>query len=74
MLRIVNLPVLSQECYNQPNCTGDSVAVLVSIAKECCVGTNDGMSFADENGTCIVSQCIGNLLKLFFDTDSSTLT
>ena len=50
--------VLSQQCYNQPNCAG--IAVAVSTAKECCIETNDGMSVAADNGTCIVSQCVGN--------------
>ena len=51
--------VLSQQCYNQPNCTGDVVSG-VTTAKECCVGTDDGMSFGVSGGSCTVSQCIGN--------------
>ena len=51
--------VLSQQCYNQPNCAGDVVSGPTT-AEECCVGTDDGMSFGVSGGTCTVSQCIGN--------------
>ena len=52
--------VLSQRCYLQSDCaSGDSFAV--SSAKECCVETDNGMSYADDTGTCIISQCIGKL-------------
>ena len=51
--------VLSQQCYNRPNCVGDVLSVPTT-AKECCVETDDGMSFGDSSGTCTVSQCIGN--------------
>ena len=54
--------VLSQQCYNQPNCTGD-VVPGPTTAEECCVGTDDGMSFGDSGGTCTVSQCVGNEYK-----------
>ena len=53
--------MLSQQCYNQPNCVGD-VVLGPTTAKECCVGTDDGMSFGDSSGTCTVSQCIGNMV------------
>ena len=39
------LTVFSQQCYNQPNCAGDVIPGQTT-AKECCVGTDDGMSFA----------------------------
>ena len=51
--------VLSQRCYNQTNCAGD-VVPGPTTAEECCVGTDDGMSFGVSGGTCTVSQCIGN--------------
>ena len=52
--------VLSQQqCYNEPNCAGD-VVPGPTTAEECCVGTDDGMSFGDSGGTCTASQCIGN--------------
>ena len=50
--------VLSQQCYNQPNCAGDVVSGATT-AEECCVGTDDGMSFEDSGGTCTVTQCVG---------------
>ena len=50
---------LPQQCYNQPNCAGDVVSGPTT-AEECCVGTDDGMSFGVSGGTCTVSQCIGN--------------
>ena len=52
--------VLSQQCYLQANCTSGA-SFAVSSAEECCVGTDNGMSYADENGTCIISECIGKL-------------
>ena len=27
--------------------------------KDCCVGTDDGQSYTDSNGSCVVPQCIG---------------
>ena len=30
-----------------------------TTALECCVGTDDGMSFQDGSGTCTKSQCVG---------------
>ena len=48
--------VLSQECFPQPNCVGSSFTV--SSARECCAGTEEGMSYS-EGGTCTVTQCIG---------------
>ena len=57
--------VLSQQCYNQPNCTED-VVPGPTTAEECCVGTDDGMSFGYSGGTCTVSQCIGNW-NMFID-------
>ena len=50
--------VLSQQCYNQPNCVGD-VVPGPTTAEECCVATDDGMSFGVSSGNCPVSQCIG---------------
>ena len=50
--------VISQQCYRQPNCTGDQFEV--SSARQCCVRRDDGMSYEDDSGTCIISQCIGN--------------
>ena len=51
--------VLSQQCYTQPNCVEDVVSGPTT-AEECCVGTDDGMSFGVSGRMCTVSQCIGN--------------
>ena len=51
--------VLSQHCYLQSNCTSGAL-FAVSSAKECCE-TDNGMSYADDNGTCIITECIGKL-------------
>ena len=48
---------LSQQCYSESGCAG--VPFAVNSAKECCVGTDNGHSYADGNGTCIISQCTG---------------
>ena len=53
------ISVLSQQCYNRPNCAGD-VVPEPTTAEECCVGTDEGMSYGISGGTCTVSQCIGN--------------
>ena len=50
---------VSQTCYSQANCTGDVVEAPGPTVKDCCVGANDGQSFADSSGTCIEDQCVG---------------
>ena len=45
----------SQLCYNSTDCTGARVAA--TDERNCCVGTDDGLSFHD-GSTC--SLCIGN--------------
>ena len=52
---------LSQNCYSEPNCQGDLVQPgVVVTARDCCVGTDEGMSFSRDNGTtCTLFQCIG---------------
>ena len=50
---------VSQVCYSQPGCTGDTVTAPGSSARDCCAGTDDGQSYSDVNGVCFVSQCIG---------------
>ena len=35
----------------------------MTTAEECCVRTDDGMSFEDSGGSCTVSQCIGNVYE-----------
>ena len=51
--------VFSQECFPQPNCVGSSFTM--SSARECCAGTEEGMSFS-EGGTCTFTQCIGEIM------------
>ena len=57
--RFPPLAGVSQTCYSQADCTGDVVEVPGLTVKDCCVGTNDGQSFADSSGTCIEDQCVG---------------
>ena len=45
----------SSQCYNSTDCTGARVAA--TDEHNCCVGTDDGLSFHD-GSTC--SLCIGN--------------
>ena len=49
--------VLSQQCYNEPNCAGDVVSGPTT-AEECYVGTDDGMSFGVSGGTCKLIYCL----------------
>ena len=69
--------VLSQQCYLQSNCTSGA-SFAVRSAEECCVGTDNGMSYADDNGTCIISECIGkrawkSVLCVLMITHSATV-
>ena len=57
---------VSQMCYSQANCTGVVVEAPGLTVKDCCVGTNDGQSFADSSGTCIEDQCVGKRIYLMF--------
>ena len=54
---------VSQTCYSQADCTGDVVEAPGLTIKDCCVGTNDGQSFADSSGTCIEDQCVGKRIS-----------
>ena len=56
---------VSQICYSQADCTGDIVEAPGLTIKDCCVGTNNGQSFADNNGTCIEDQCVGKRIRMF---------
>ena len=47
------------QCYTGTDCTGNVVSA--SNQKDCCVGTNDGLSFSDGS---ICSICIGMRLAL----------
>ena len=42
------------QCYNSTGCTGSLVGAVDQ--RDCCVGTNDGLSFSD-GGIC--ANCIG---------------
>ena len=68
---------VSQICYSQADCTGDVVEAPGLTIKDCCVGTNDGQSFADSSGTCIEDQCVGKRMRfpylMFIATSHSTV-
>lgn len=49
----------SQLCYSERDCAGDTFAA--ATAKDCCVGTDEGLSFSADGVTCTVAQCIGKL-------------
>ena len=60
MLDALYISMLSElegfsQCFTSNDCTGDQVPA--SNQRECCVGTNTGLSFTDNDGTC--SACIG---------------
>ena len=55
---------VSQTCYSQADCTGDVVEAPGLTIKDCCVGTNNGQSFADSSGTCIEDQCVGKRMPI----------
>ena len=46
----------AHECYYLPDCQGESFPV--ENARECCVGTEDGVSYSHDSD-CTVRQCIG---------------
>ena len=51
-----------QLCYSQPNCVAGSEIETPEVnptPKDCCVRTNNGQSYADSGGNCIVPQCVG---------------
>ena len=50
---------ISQLCYDGTECTGEEF--VVASARECCVETDIGKSFSDDAGSCIVTECIGNI-------------
>ena len=43
-------------CYSNPYCTGARITAGSASAKDCCVGTNDGLSYRTP-GNC--RKCIG---------------
>ena len=52
----------SQQCYSQPNCeAGSEIGTPADgpTPRDCCIGTNEGQSYADSGGNCIVEQCVG---------------
>ena len=64
--RLSSLAGVSQTCYLQADCTGDVVEAPGLTVKDCCVGTNDGQSFADSSGTCIEDQCVGKRIRFLY--------
>ena len=59
----------AHECYYLPDCQGESFPV--ENARECCVGTEDGVSYS-QDGDCTIRQCIGN--KIIFAPVFNTIT
>lgn len=59
LLYFSNHAGLSQLCYSDRDCAGDSFAA--ATAKDCCVETDDGLSFSLDGVTCTVAECIGKL-------------
>ena len=49
------VPGFSQ-CYSSSSCTGSTIAAV--SARDCCVGTDDGLSFSN-GGSC--TACVGGL-------------
>ena len=49
----------AQVCYSEPSCAGGIIEAPGPTVKDCCVGTNDGQSYADSSGTCVEDQCVG---------------
>ena len=55
---------LAEVCYSSTSCTGE-VVVGPRTARECCVGTDDGHSYA-VNGVCTVVECRGIVITLLY--------
>ena len=58
----INIAGFSQQCYSQPNCEAGfeiETPADTPTARDCCVGTNEGQSYADSGGNCTVPQCVG---------------
>ena len=50
--------VFCQECFTEPGCAGPTVDGPTN-SRECCAGTETGMSYGFGPGNCEVEQCIG---------------
>ena len=56
---------LSQQCYSAPNCVaGTEIAAGSSTPNDSCAGTNEGQSYANSGGSCVVGQCIVDIILL----------
>ena len=74
-IQLENNAGFSPQCYSQLNCeTGSEIETPADTptAKDCCVGTNEGQSYADSGGNCIVPQCLGERSFYFFKHTKST--
>ena len=61
-IQLENIAGFSQQCYSQPDCEAGSEIETTAdtpTARDCCVGTNEGRSYAESGGNCIVPQCVG---------------
>ena len=62
-LLIVFPSVLNHRCYTGANCEGSWFPMASAI--ECCVDTDDGMSFSID-GVCCTLQCIGVIIQVCY--------
>ena len=56
---------VSQTCYSQPGCIGDIVETPGSTVRDCCAGTNDGLSYSNSSGVCIETSCVGKCTYMY---------
>ena len=59
----------AHECYYLPDCQGESFPV--ENARECCVGTEDGVSYSHDSD-CTIRQCIGKKIYSRFQHNYTT--
>ena len=64
-----SIPTGSCQCFDSVSCTG--ALVDASNERDCCVGTNNGLSFND-GGIC--TNCIGMYVTMCFGAKSAVLT
>ena len=38
---------------------GSEIPIDTPTPKDCCAGSNDGQSYSDSGGNCVVPQCVG---------------
>ena len=58
----IHIAGILNQCYSQPNCTeGSEIETPTKnpTPSDCCSRTNDGQSYADSGGNCVIPQCVG---------------